>query len=203
MAKYLDLDGLQAYDTKIKTFAESSADSKILAHNNASNAHTTALSMYVAKSEKGAASGVATLDSNQKIEISQLPDSIVGQVEYRGLWNAATNTPSLNPTPHAIQNGYYYICSLSGTQFGITFATGDWIIANGETWGKVANSDAVTTVAGKTGNVVLVKADVGLGNVDNTSDVNKPVSTAQQAAIDSKVNTAIQAAIQNTWNGEY
>jgi hypothetical protein len=34
------------------------------------------------------------------------------------------------------------------------------------------------------------KAMVGLGNVDNTSDVNKPVSTAQQAAIDAKANIA-------------
>lgn len=32
------------------------------------------------------------------------------------------------------------------------------------------------------------KADVGLGNVDNTSDANKPVSTAQQTALDSKLN---------------
>ena len=30
----------------------------------------------------------------------------------------------------------------------------------------------------------LVKGDVGLSNVDNTSDLNKPVSTATQAAID-------------------
>lgn len=34
----------------------------------------------------------------------------------------------------------------------------------------------------------LVKADVGLGNVDNTSDVNKPVSTAQQTALNLKQN---------------
>ena len=34
--------------------------------------------------------------------------------------------------------------------------------------------------------LVLVKADVGLGDVDNTSDVNKPVSTAQQTAINAK-----------------
>lgn len=34
--------------------------------------------------------------------------------------------------------------------------------------------------------LALVKADVGLGNVDNTSDANKPVSTAQQAALDAK-----------------
>jgi hypothetical protein len=32
----------------------------------------------------------------------------------------------------------------------------------------------------------LTKADVGLGNVDNTSDANKPVSTAAQAALDAK-----------------
>lgn len=32
----------------------------------------------------------------------------------------------------------------------------------------------------------VTKAQVGLGNVDNTSDANKPVSTAQQAALDGK-----------------
>lgn len=37
----------------------------------------------------------------------------------------------------------------------------------------------------------LNKAAVGLGNVDNTSDVNKPVSTAQQTAIDGKVQDTI------------
>lgn len=34
----------------------------------------------------------------------------------------------------------------------------------------------------------LNKAAVGLGNVDNTADVSKPISTAQQAALDLKVN---------------
>ena len=36
----------------------------------------------------------------------------------------------------------------------------------------------------------LVKADVGLGNVDNTSDANKPISTATQTALDLKANAA-------------
>ncbi len=36
----------------------------------------------------------------------------------------------------------------------------------------------------------LVKADVGLANVDNTSDTNKPVSTATQTALDLKANAA-------------
>lgn len=35
----------------------------------------------------------------------------------------------------------------------------------------------------------VTKVQVGLGNVDNTSDANKPVSTAQQAAIDSAKST--------------
>lgn len=47
-------------------------------------------------------------------------------------------------------------------------------------------TDAVLSVAGKTGSVTLAKGDVGLGNVDNSSDANKPVSTAQQNALNSK-----------------
>lgn len=55
----------------------------------------------------------------------------------------------------------------------------------------IANAaGAVTSVAGKTGAVSLVKADVGLGNVDNTSDANKPVSTATQTALDAKANAS-------------
>lgn len=46
---------------------------------------------------------------------------------------------------------------------------------------------AVVSVNGKAGAVVLEKADLGLENVDNTADADKPVSTAQQEAI----NTAV------------
>ena len=41
------------------------------------------------------------------------------------------------------------------------------------------------------GNIDLAKGDVGLGNVDNTSDANKPVSTATQTALDAKTNKLI------------
>ncbi len=39
-------------------------------------------------------------------------------------------------------------------------------------------------------NATATKSDVGLGNVDNTSDVNKPVSTAQQTALNLKADLA-------------
>lgn len=41
--------------------------------------------------------------------------------------------------------------------------------------------------------LALVKGDVGLGNVDNTSDANKPVSTAQQTALNAKADLASPA----------
>lgn len=40
----------------------------------------------------------------------------------------------------------------------------------------------------------ITKTQVGLGNVDNTSDANKPVSTAQQTALDAKSNLKPTAA---------
>ena len=48
----------------------------------------------------------------------------------------------------------------------------------------IANPTFTGTVAGVT------KSMVGLGNVDNTSDANKPVSTATQTALDLKANTS-------------
>lgn len=62
------------------------------------------------------------------------------------------------------------------------------------TWSLVSGGggSGVSSVNGYTGAVTLAKADIGLANVDNTADANKPVSTAQAAA-----DAAVQAyAIQ-------
>lgn len=56
-------------------------------------------------------------------------------------------------------------------------------------------SAPVTSVAGKTGAVALDKSDVGLGNVDNTSDANKPISTATQTALNGKANVLTEQTI--------
>ncbi len=65
---------------------------------------------------------------------------------------------------------------------------------NGTTakWVNATNPSApVSSVAGKTGVVTLAKADVGLGSVDNTSDANKPVSTATQTALNAKAANTV------------
>lgn len=57
-----------------------------------------------------------------------------------------------------------------------------------------AQVNTVTGVKGnsestyRTGNINITKANIGLGNVDNTSDANKPISTATQTALDNKVD---------------
>ena len=58
-------------------------------------------------------------------------------------------------------------------------------------WGGSSYIDItgfVDNVNGKTGAVVVTKEDVGLNNVDNTSDLNKPISTATQTALVGKLN---------------
>lgn len=52
-------------------------------------------------------------------------------------------------------------------------------------------------VAGKqlTADITLAKADVGLGNVDNTADLAKPISTATQAALNNKANSSDVVAL--------
>jgi hypothetical protein len=55
---------------------------------------------------------------------------------------------------------------------------GDWLM--------ITSPGNVTSVAGRQGAIVLVKADVGLSNVDNTSDANKPISTATATALAGK-----------------
>ena len=63
-------------------------------------------------------------------------------------------------------------------------------------WKEVTAAGQVVSVAGKSGAVTLTKADVGLGSVDDTSDADKPISTATAAAITAlapKVNPALTA----------
>lgn len=83
-----------------------------------------------------------------------------------------------------------------------TVSTGDWRVTTAGT-----NAASVVTVGGTqtltnktmTSPVIntptgIVKGDVGLGNVDNTSDANKPVSTAAQALFDLKRTIRVRAA---------
>jgi hypothetical protein len=54
---------------------------------------------------------------------------------------------------------------------------------------KLSNVNVgVLSINSKTGDVDIQKTDVGLGNVDNTADINKPLSTAQIAELNRKID---------------
>lgn len=107
------------------------------------------------------ANGVPYLDINGKILTQFLPESVVGGLQYKGEWNASTNTPTL-PDPTTAQN-WYYIVSMGGTYLGTTYRVGDWIISNGTEWQKIDNQNDVVSVAGKTGIVTLETSDIASG----------------------------------------
>jgi hypothetical protein len=104
-----------------------------------------------------------------KLDQTQLPD--IALVQYLGSVASQAAMLALSGQP-----GDWAIRSDLSTTWIIT-ASPPSILAN---WTQLSYPTApVTSVAGKTGAVALVKADVGLGNVDNTADASKAFTTAQ------------------------
>jgi len=134
------------------------------------------ISDYVATATKGVANGVATLDGSGTVPVSQLPAAVLGALSYQGTWDANTNTPTL--TSSVGTKGYYYVVSVAGSTNlnGITdWKVGDWAVYNGSAWQKIDNTDAVTSVNGYTGTVVLTYSDVGAFPATSTTGTGNVV----------------------------
>jgi hypothetical protein len=87
---------------------------------------------------------------------------VSGALIYKGAWNASTNTPTLSSGIGT--KGEYYVVSVAGNTNldGITdWQVNDWAIFNGLVWQKIDNTDAVSSVNGQTGVVVLTPSDIG------------------------------------------
>jgi hypothetical protein len=148
---------------------------------------------------KGVNGGYAELDSGGKVPLNRLPSTLL---VYKGVWNASTNSPALTDNDSS-KAGWVYNVGTAGTRFSITWNLGDWLIYNDAgVIEKSDNSDDVVSVNGQQGVVVLTKSDVGLGNVDNTSDANKPVSTAQQTALNAKEGTIAAGTTGQYFRGD-
>jgi len=129
---------------------------------------STSLAGKVNTSLLGSINGVATLDGSGKVPMSQLSAALVGALNYQGVWDAMTNTPVL--TDGGGLKGHYYRVSFAGSRDlgsgSISFAVGDYLAHNGLVWEKIDTTDSVTSVAGKTGSVVLEGADIASGTID-------------------------------------
>jgi len=135
---------------------------------------TTALTFTpLDAAQKGAASGVAPLGSDSKIAAAYLPSYVDDVLEFANL----ASMPAIG------EAGKIYVALDTNKAYRWSGSAYIYI-----------TSGAVDSVAGKGGVVVLVKGDVGLDNVDNTSDLNKPVSTATQAAITAITANSVTAS---------
>ena len=125
-----------------------------------------------------------------------------GAIVYKGTWDASTNTPTL--TSSVGTQGDYYVVNVAGSTNlnGITdWQIGDWAIFNGSVWQKVDNTDAVTSVNGQTGTVVLTAANVGA--TPNTTYVLAGTGMTGGGQLTGNVtmtlaNTAVTAATYGT-----
>ena len=120
--------------------------------------------------------GLSTSDfaklTGGKISLSVIPDSVLGQLEYIGTWDAAAGKAVSDTRPlegkviRAYRKGDYYIVKTAGTKLPdkttITeldgLQIGDWIVYNGTTWDKIDNTDYIKTVAGlspKNGDILI------------------------------------------------
>lgn len=137
---------------------------------------------------KGANNGYAELDGSGKVPSAQLPSFVDDVLEYANL-AGFPGTGEAGKVYIAIDTNITYRWSGSVyTPIGSDLALGETsTTAYRGDRGKIAY-DHSQLVAGNPHGVT--QTDVGLGNVDNTSDANKPVSTAQQTALDAKVNNS-------------
>lgn len=150
-----------------------SADTSLVRPSNWNADHTIIGLGTAAEKDAGVANGVATLDGGGTVPLTQIPASIQGSLNYQGTWNASTNTPTL--ASGVGTKGYYYAVSVAGSTNldGITnWNIGDMAVYSGTAWQKIDNTDAVTSVNGYTGTVVLGVNDIsGAANAPTNTNI--------------------------------
>jgi len=144
-------------------------------------------------SQRGVANGVASLDSSGLVPSAQLPSYVDDVLEYA----------NLAAFPASGETGKIYVALDTNKVYRWSGSAYIYI-----------TSGAVDSVAGKTGVVTLVKADVGLGSVDNTADSAKVVASAAKwttartetlsgdvsgsASVDGSANWSITTTLANS-----
>jgi hypothetical protein len=145
-----------------------------------STATQNALNLKLNTNQVGVPNGTASLNALGKIPTDQIPAISFSSVKVLG-----SQAEMLAQTSALIGS----VVIRTDVNKNYVLAQSDpTILAN---WLELLTpAPPVQSVNGYVGNVSLTKADLGLGNVDNTGDINKPVSTPTQNALDLKANLA-------------
>jgi hypothetical protein len=141
---------------------------------------------------------VATLGIDGKLDAAQIPSSLSGAVVFKGVWNAATNTPALSDsTPAGLQAGWEYIVEVGATRDigdgSKVFVSGDFVIYDGTHWKQVPSGNLFTSLTG--GGGITVNQSTGAIVLGSTAT---PLSTtATIVSRDSSGNFAANVITAN------
>lgn len=153
--------------------ASAAADSKIAAHSIAADPH----------GDRAYADGQLAVKAD--LVGGFIPTSQIPAIAITDFLGTVANQAAMLALSG--QKGDWSIRSDTGTTWVITGNTPSLL----SSWTQMPSAGApVVSVNGLTGAVTLGKSDIGLDQVDNTSDANKPVSAATQTALNLKAPLA-------------
>ena len=164
--------------------------------------------------------GAVPKDSNDKVPLSYIPDSVLGQLEYCGTFTTVLPTTVTEPITgitRSIRHGDYLIAAEGVTVSGYT--VGDWAVYNGVTssWDRVDNTDAVQSVNGKTGHLTLTAGDIAFSDGDtfqekydsgelkgDKGDKGDPGATGPQGSASSQmIDVNVNLTLDDSYLGKF
>jgi hypothetical protein len=154
----------------------------------------TAATTYVLLSDVGNIDGVASLDGTGKIPDTEIPSGIARDTEVTTSISTAINN-LINSAPGTLDT-----LGEIATAMAASDSAAAALVTSVNLKAPIASPTFTGTVGG------ITKDMVGLANADNTTDANKPVSTATQTALDLKLNLAepsVDYYISNSGTGGY
>lgn len=133
---------------------------------NESSASQVLSQKWAANPENSVVSGGLYSALHYAAKAAQAAQTANGQLVWRGGWSAQAGNPP--PTPTGTTQDFYRITQ-AGTILSVQYEAGDYIHWDNlnSIWFKMDGTDSVTSVNGRTGAVVIAKADVGLNLVNN------------------------------------
>jgi len=169
--------------------------------------------LYGVQGPQGEAGGVNTVNGqsgNVTLDTSEIPENpsylYYTQARFDSAFAAKSTTNLAEGTNQYFTAARVRAVVLTGLSLAtnaVISATDTVLSAFGKLQAQItANLSTLTSHTSNTSNPHSVtKAQVGLGNADNTSDANKPVSTATQTALNAKQATLVSGTNIKTING--
>lgn len=143
--------------------------------------------------------------------MTQRYEKVVWQDETTSQQGTLINAERLDQmqTAHHFADGFEEVDTVPTANPGVDYhkvvyctADSTFYRWDGTQWTKDIDDDTKALleahIANHSNPHVVTKAQVGLGNCDNTSDLNKPISTATQTALDGKLD---DSQIVSAWQG--